>query len=223
MSGHDNDKADTDREVIKFDDDPSKFKAVVATVRNGTMISDLRAVRSRRRRQRPHKLRIDTSTKDKKLGLYEPDIESFVSGCIPGVGVSIATESSSAQRRSRMSRQRSLPLLSYLATTHLAAAEKKRKKEQIESQHLIAAEEARKALLLNPIIPALDHGEGGGSMVGKINSICIQKSTAKDDSRDNPQSVSEAEAPMVTMKTEESSNILMPPLLTSFLNQLQKF
>lgn len=217
MSGHDNDKADTDREVIKFDDDPSKFKAVVATVRNGTMISDLRAVRSRRRRQRPHKLRIDTSTKDKKLGLYEPDIESFVSGCIPGV--SIATESSSAQRRSRMSRQRSLPLLSYLATTHLAAAEKKRKKEQIESQHLIAAEEARKALLLNPIIPALDHGEGGGSMVGKINSIGIQKSTAKDDSRDNPQSVSEA--PMVTIKTEESSHILMPPLLTSFLNQLQ--
>lgn len=217
MSGHDNDRADTDREVIKFDDDPSKFKAVVATVRNGTMISDLRAVRPRRRRQRPHKLRIDTSTTDKKLGLYEPDIESFVSGCI--TGVSIATESSSAQRRSRMSRQRSLPLLSYLATTHLAAAEKKRKKEQIESQHLIAAEEARKALLLNPIIPALDHGEGGGSMVGKINSIGIQKSTAKDDSRDNPQSVSEA--PMVTIKTEESSHILMPPLLTSFLNQLQ--
>lgn len=204
IGGHDTND-DGGEKMSKRHDSPSKCSTVVIeTIRiapsSTSEKNDRRAVQSRRRRERPQKLRLDTTgTDDEIRSLYEPDIDSFVSGCIPGV--SVATGSS--QRRARMTRQRSLPLLSYLASTQLAAAEKKRKKEETERHHVIASEEARKALLLNPIKPA-SGGSPGGTV--QTNSIDIQKCSV---------------APMVSIKKEELSNILMPPLLASFLNQLK--
>jgi hypothetical protein len=207
MSGHNNNKVRGD--ATKDANPLNCRQEVVETIRvalsTTSEINDRRAVRSRRRRERPQRLRIHTATKDEIRSLYEPDVDSFVSGCIPGV--SFATGSS--QRRTKMIRPRTLPLLSYLASTQLAAAEKKRKKEQTERLNLIAEEEARKALLLNPIKPAsMDHLGGGGGQVG------IQSTSG--DRCDKPQ----PEAPIVSIKTE-ASNILMPPLLKSFLNQLK--
>ncbi len=205
MSGHNNNEVRGDA--------TKDCRQVVETFRIAPSMTseknDCRAVQSRRRRERPQRIRIDTATKDEIRSLYEPDIDSFVSGCIPGA--SFATGSS--QRRTKMIRPRSLPLLSYLASTQLAAAEKKRKKEQTERLNLIAEEEARKALLLNPIkATSIDHvGDGGG----QINSAGIRKSTAGDRC-DKPQ----PEAPIVSIQTE-GSNILMPPLLKPFLNQLK--
>ena len=221
MSGHDHEFISEVSKCRLDHDNPSTNRdaAIVSTstilvAPSSTEQTDLRAVQSRKRRERPQKLlRIEAGEKCDNRSLYESDINSFVSGCIPGVSVATGT----SQRRTSAFRQRSLPLLSYLASTHLAAAEKKRKQEETERQNAIAAEEARKALLLNPIEPAIDCGEGDGSLGAEQKSIDNKKSNG-DDRCDKSQSV----APMVTITTEQSSNILMPPLLKSFLNQLDE-
>ena len=222
MSGHDHEFISEVSKCRLDHDNPSTNRdaAIVSTstilvAPSSTEQTDLRAVQSRKRRERPQKLlRIEAGEKCDNRSLYKSDINSFVSGCIPGVSVATGT----SQRRTSAIRQRSLPLLSYLASTHLAAAEKKRKQEETERQNVIAAEEARKALLLNPIEPAntIDCGEGDGSLGAQQKSIDNQKSNG-DDRCDKSQSV----APMVTITTEQSSNILMPPFLKSFLNQLE--
>ncbi len=127
--------------------------------------NDRRAVRCRTRRERPRKIRLeevrhtyDTEPKvnQQRLNFFVPDVESFVSFCIPGVSfastyVSKNQESSScydeislAPRRVKLIRKRSLPLLAFLSSTSLAAAEQKRRKEEKEQQETIAQEEARR-------------------------------------------------------------------------------
>ena len=138
---------------------------------------------------------------------FEPDIASFVSGCIPGVSLS-----SSSQRGTTTPthRRRSLPLLSFLSSTHLAAAEKKRKREDIEIRNAIAEEEAKKALLLNPIEPT-----GGGQ---KSETTSVNMETLPPQLKDGPR----AGTSTTTIVIERTSNILMPPLLKDFLNDIGK-
>ena len=85
------------------------------------------------------KLGVDTQSNN----IYEPDIESFVSNCIPGV----CFTSTNNQRRNTKVRKRSLPSFSYLATVELSEAEKKRSKMEKEVQDAKANEEARRILL----------------------------------------------------------------------------
>lgn len=147
-----------------------------------------RAVRCRTRRRRPPKLTIDDQNDVvTNRMMFESDIESVVSGCIPGA---------------RSTQRRSLPLLSFLSSTHLAAAEKKRKKESLELQNSIAEEEARKAQLLNPI-------EKGGQLYK------ISTNTVEGNSISGPQ----AEISTTTVILERTSTILMPPLLKKFLEE----
>lgn len=153
-------------------------------------------VNRRTRRRRPPKLTIDeiddaASTTDDvmtKRMIFESDIESVVSRCIPGA---------------QSTRRRSLPHLSFLSSTHLATAEKKRKKEAHKLQNFIAKEEARKAQLLNPIEP-----KGG-----QLNDISTN--TVEDINLSGQQ----AEISTTTVVLELTSTILMPPLLKKFLEE----
>ena len=157
-----------------------------------------RAVRCRTRRRRPPKLTIDDNDDDDaasttddvvtKQMIFESDIESVVSGCIPGA---------------QSTRRRSLPLLSFLSSTHLAAAEKKRKKEALELQNSSAEEEARKAQLLNPIEPK-------GGQLNDISTNAVEEINLS-----GPQ----AEIITTTVILERTSTILMPPLLKKFLEE----
>lgn len=157
-----------------------------------------RAVRCRTRRRRPPKLTIDDNDDDDaasttddvvtKQMIFESDIESVVSGCIPGA---------------QSTRRRSLPLLSFLSSTHLAAAEKKRKKEALMLQNSIAEEEARKAQLLNPIEPK-------GGQLNDISTNAVEEINLS-----GPQ----AEIITTTVILERTSTILMPPLLKKFLEE----
>jgi len=90
--------------------------------------------------------------------LYKPDIESFVSNCIPGVsftgGGGTAGDGSDdddddddevmiTQRRTKLIRKRSLPLLSFLSSVHLAGAEMQSRKDKHERRNAIAEEEVK--------------------------------------------------------------------------------
>ena len=223
MSGKCDAKDGDEVEEIQGRDDPSTVNEVATTIHiappSVSEKNDRRAVRCRTRRRRPEKLRIDDTGDDTKgegsmddreeLRIaYEPDIASFVSGCIPGVSLS----SSSSQRGTTTPthRRRSLPLLSFLSSTHLAAAEKKRKKEDIEIRNAIAEEEAKKALLLNPIEPT-----GGGQ---KSETTSVNMETLPTQLKDGPR----AGTSTTTTVIEKTSNILMPPLLKDFLNGIGK-
>ena len=157
--------------------------------------NDRRAVRHRTRRRRPRKLRIDDRAGDNimmrggsaddddyaKRIAFEPDVGAFVSGCVGTIPT----------------RKRSLPMLSFLSSTQLAAAEKKRKREDAEIRNSIAEEGARKALLLNPIEPTTAGGQTSES----------------PRSEEGPR----AAATSKTVVREGTSNILMPPSLKEFL------
>ncbi|KAL3817345.1 hypothetical protein ACHAXA_006611 [Cyclostephanos tholiformis] len=184
--------------------------------------NDRRAVRDRTRRRRPRKLRIDDDRDDGTTGsstaendiakrrfIYEPDIASFVSGCIPGV--SIATAVTEGGISSPSIRRRSLPLLSFLSSTHLAAAEKKRKEVDREKRNSMAEEEARKALLLNPIVPT------GGGQVETTQLGVVE--TPPPPSNEGTRA---AMTSTTTIAIEGKSNILMPPLLRDFLREIRK-
>jgi hypothetical protein len=222
MSGKCDAKDGDEVDEIQGRDDPSTMNEVATTIHiappSVSEKNDRRAVRCRTRRRRPEKLRIDDIGDDTKGGgskddreelriTYEPDIASFVSGCIPGVSLS-----SSSQRGTTTPthRRRSLPLLSFLSSTHLAAAEKKRRKEDIEIRNAIAEEEARKALLLNPIEPT------GGGQKSDTTSVNVEKLPTQ--SKDGPR----AGTYTTTIAIERTSNILMPPLLKDFLNDIGK-
>ena len=202
-------------------------------------MSDRRAVRTRRRRERPQKL-MDVGNSGQEAGsaqgnVYKPDIESFVSNCIPGVSFAAgSTDDVVSQRRSKLIRKRSLPLLSFLSSTHLAAAEKKRKKEEQYRQNAIAEEEAKKALLLNPIQPAAAIAEGESFVAGDTKQSTNESRNAQlreggavnhvsniqpTDVDNTPTEVS-TKTPTVTTTMEKTSNILLPPMLQDFLKQL---
>lgn len=188
--------------------------------------NDRRAVRCQTRRRRPWKLRIDDdddrddgTTSGSSVGkndiakrrfIYEPDIASFVSGCIPGV--SIATAATGGGIPHASIRRRSLPLLSFLSSTHLAAAEKKRREEDSEKRKSIAEEEARKALLLNPIVPTMGGGQGETAELGVVE-------TPPHPCKEGPRV---AKTSTTTIAIEKTSNILMPPLLRDFLHAIEK-
>ena len=206
-------------EEINSGDDPSTRNEVATTIRiappSVSEKNDRRAVRCRTRRCRPGKLRIDDGGDDaagegsmddrEELRItFEPDITSFVSGCIPGVSLSSSQRGTTKPTH----RRRSLPLLSFLSTTHLAAAEKKRRMEDIETRNAIAEEEARKALLLNPIEPT-----GGGQ---KSETTPVNMEKLPTQSKDGPR----AGTSTTTIVIERTSNILMPPLLKDFLNDI---
>lgn len=207
-----------------------------------------RAVRCRMRRERPQKLRISGNEENPGVGgptnvgpmsayEYEPDIESFVSGCIRGVSsVAGANEghgeniqsTEEPQRRTKLIRKRSLPLLSFLSSTHLAHAKKKLKKEEQKRQQVIAEEEAKKALMLNPIKPTTSDAI---SQIGEIEPSCYESTDRRVGLANTAASVhptqntaggaKQSAVPSVTTTTENTSNLLMPPILKDFLNQLE--
>eukprot|EP00585_Thalassiosira_rotula_P003284 CAMPEP_0196138150 /NCGR_PEP_ID=MMETSP0910-20130528/5891_1 /TAXON_ID=49265 /ORGANISM="Thalassiosira rotula, Strain GSO102" /LENGTH=262 /DNA_ID=CAMNT_0041398713 /DNA_START=22 /DNA_END=807 /DNA_ORIENTATION=+ len=214
--------------------------------------NELRAFRCGTRRERPPKLRIppnnihdDEERKgaavDAHPNIFEADIESFVSSCIPasfvaGEGGNDDDENDDdddddariSQRRTKLIRKRSLPLLSFLSSTHLAAAEKKRRKEERDRQNSIAEAEAKKALLLNPINPAfesefLDRDEipvpdaESREMGRRLENESCAAHRVDVTARENSE-IPEVNTPTVTITMENTSNILMPPLLRGFLD-----
>jgi len=156
----------------------------------------------------PQKLKVDADAQSNNL--YEPDIESFVSNCIPGV----CFTSTSNQRRNAKIRKRSLPSFQYLATVELSDAEKKRSKMEKEQQDAKAKEEARRILL---------------------NQNDQSESDMLDDNRDAKVPQKESAAPkgnveeekaksstVTTTTIERNSNILNPPILQDFLDKVRK-
>mmetsp|Transcript_23695 Transcript_23695/g.50246 ORF Transcript_23695/g.50246 Transcript_23695/m.50246 type:complete len:249 (+) Transcript_23695:31-777(+) len=226
---------------------PRKHDDVVTSIRiappSASEKYDHRAIRFRMRRERPQKIRILESNdideiEEKRSGdnNFAPDIESFVSNCTP---VSIVTETNNygrsiqsidvPQRRTKNIRKRSFPVLSFLSSTHLAAAEKKRKKEEKELQDSIAQIEAKKALMLNPVGPAFEselYNEGkkqNSYVVSRGQLPAVEEASVEWKDQDNEAEdgkIPHPSMPMVSSVTEETSNILMPPLLKDFLNQL---
>lgn len=198
--------------------------------------NEQRAARYRSRRERPQALKLaqhadGTGSTDNQLRItLEPDVDSFVSGCIPGVSFVSGDNKDDgliSQRRTRSVRKRPLPMMSYLASTHLAAAERKRRKEEQERQNAIAEEEAKRALLLNPILPPMGAADVETKMPpgGELTNTNQQESLSEAVGR-GKQSGKPQESPPVltttTTTTENASNILMPPLLKQFLAKLEK-
>mmetsp|Transcript_6284 Transcript_6284/g.15625 ORF Transcript_6284/g.15625 Transcript_6284/m.15625 type:complete len:235 (-) Transcript_6284:413-1117(-) len=214
-------------EMVQHGHGPSEISTRIAPP-SASERNDHLAIRPRTRRERPRKLRIIEHSNDQDVpeagaataqsDIYEPDIESFVSGCIPGVSLTPGRNDDDegmrppSQRRTRSIRKRSLPSISFLSSTHLAAAEQKRKKEKLERQNAIAEEAAKKALLLNPIQPAMreqniESSEGAGPEIVDADHA----------GRIRP-GVAVPETPTVETTIEMTSNILMPPLLKAFLD-----
>lgn len=163
------------------------------------------------RRERPRKLKVFRDELPHTQDLYQPDIESFVSACAPGI-TSFGTNNNNnnnnkrdrdlpSSRRISSIRKRSLPSLSFLATTTIAAEKKKLKIEEEKRKEVIAEMEARKALALNPLNSSDDVGE--------------TKNEEKSPSM-NHLSSSEIESTKVVENT--TSNVTMPPLLKQFLH-----
>ena len=233
--------------------------------------NDRRAVRCRSRRERPRKLRLlgnedHTKTRevsDSQLKLFEPDIESFVSCCIPGVTLvagNRATDgnnlSSTEQgmltpyglslRRATLFRKRSLPLLSFLSSTALATAEKKRKKEEKELQRVIVEKATVKHEYINgtnltkgseqvnaeaKILIGMEHSEVNleckeNDTVGRDTSEnnIIGASNIVDENNQQPPGppMKSTSTITTTVTMEKNSNILMPPLLKTFLIALKQ-
>mmetsp|Transcript_25691 Transcript_25691/g.40304 ORF Transcript_25691/g.40304 Transcript_25691/m.40304 type:complete len:212 (-) Transcript_25691:328-963(-) len=160
------------------------------------------------RRERPRKLKVFRDELPHSQDLYEPDVESFVSACAPGI-TSFGTNNinnnqsdrdTSSPRRISSIRKRSLPSLSFLATTTIAAEKKKLKIEEEKRKEVIAEMEARKALALNPLNPSDDVGETNEEKPSNMNHL----------------SSSEIESTKVVENT--TSNVTMPPLLQQFLH-----
>jgi hypothetical protein len=163
-----------------------------------------------RRRERPQKLRVFMDELPNNQDLYEPDIDSFLSTCAPGVtfrnnnnGTTDGDKMSPKPTRATPVHKRQLPSLSFLATTTIAAEKKKLKIEEEKRKERIAEEEARKALALNPI-DSIDVGETKEDTSSNVNhsSLALQST-----------------APVIENTT---SNVIMPPLLKQFLMRLNK-
>ncbi len=187
---------------------------------------DVKSGRCRTRRERPPRLKIaksknqDVTDAHQSSCVYEADIESFASGCIPGVSfVSGAAEDADGmqqelpQRRTKLIHKRPLPLLSYLSSTHLSTAKMNRRKEVQERQNALAEEEAKKALLLNPIGAALEGGDVLDSETKLSPSTDVNVGEGKE------QSTQQRADPITTTTIENQSNILMPPLLKDYLRK----
>lgn len=212
--------------------------------------NDRRAVRCRSRRVRPRKLLpykegINIAIHGPKFDTIEPDIDSFVSSCFPGVALPptqmLPTMKDWPPRRENLIRKRSLPSMAFLSTATLAGAEKKRKREEQARQKLMAAEAAKKIINSTVQLPDVDvgmmvkenveKGEGDIKLTGSKDAthenICIPRDNGKMDTinRENYQDAEKEskEPTIMTIETVEgTSNVLMPPLLIEFLNSLKK-
>ena len=228
--------------------------------------NDRRAVRCRTRRERPRKLQLvghdkqDDVRGDSKphpSNLFEPDVESFVSNCIPGVSFVTGHDSTNnedprgtmSQRRAKLIRKRSLPLLSFLSSISLAAAEKKRKIEERERYQALAEEEAKKMENYDYTIPTPENDTINAKaepvfetsnrrvssemevigQTGRLtfeNNIQHRGNTPTEINRQTATVFAEPPDSKPTTTTtvtmEKTSNILMPPLLDNFLTSLKK-
>jgi undecaprenyl pyrophosphate synthase len=192
--------------------------------------NDRRAVRSRSRRERPRKLRPLPSDhkgvvdRHPRFDAIEPDIESFVTSCLPGVTLTHNTSS----QRSKPTRKRSLPSISFLSQKTFAAAEKKRRKEEQERQKVLAEEAAKK--IMDSTMQALNETGVDGTL--NKNEAAFQVNTETNVSTvttrenasrsQNPENDPKAITTTTTTTFEGQSNVLMPPLLVEFLNSIRK-
>lgn len=164
------------------------------------------------RRERPRKLRVFRDELPRSEDLYQPDISSFVSACAPGIYVGKNDDGNNttdrdllSPRASSIHHKRSLPSLSFLATTTIAAEKKKMKIEEEKRQEAIAELEARKVLALNPLHSIVDVGETKKEdMSSSINNLSSEIESTKE------------------IKNTTASNVLMPPLLKQFLHLRSK-
>ena len=163
------------------------------------------------RRERPRKLRVFRDELPRNQDLYHADIDSFTSACAAGISFrrnddgNNTTNTDFLSPRTSSVHKRSLPSLSFLATTTIAAEKKKLKIEEEKRQEAIAEMEARKALALNPLHSMVDVGETTEETSLNVNNLS---------------SASEIESTKVVKNT--TSNVLMPPLLKQFLDRRRK-
>mmetsp|Transcript_25043 Transcript_25043/g.37904 ORF Transcript_25043/g.37904 Transcript_25043/m.37904 type:complete len:212 (-) Transcript_25043:204-839(-) len=161
------------------------------------------------RRERPRKLRVFSDELPRSQDLYEADIDSFVSTCAPGLSFgknydgNDVTDGEMLSPRASSIHKRSLPSLSFLATTTIAAEKKKLKIEEEKRKEVIAEMEARKALALNPLHSSDDVGKTKEDKPSCVNHLSseLQSATVIDNTK---------------------SNVTMPPLLKQFLYTLSK-
>ena len=155
----------------------------------------------------PRKLNVDAQQSD---NIYEPDIESFVSNCIPGV----CFTSTINQRRNTKIRKRSLPSLQYLATVELSEAEKKRSKMEKEQQDAKAKEEARRILLNQNEQPGSDVLDNDKDAKVPHKEVAATKGNVEEEIA--------IPTTVTTTTIEGKSNILNPPILQDFLEKVRK-
>ena len=160
----------------------------------------------------PRKRKVDIDAQSNSNIIYEPDIESFVSNCIPGV----CFTSTNNQRRNTKVRKRSLPSFQYLATVELSEAEKKRSKIEKEQQDAKAKEEARRILQNEQITLESDMLDGNGNRDAKVP----QKESAA--TKGNVEEEKVTPSTVTTKSIERTSNILNPPILQDFLEKVRK-
>ena len=162
------------------------------------------------RRERPRKLRVFHDKLPRNQDLYHADIDSFTSACAAGISFRRNDDGTNTTDRDLLSprtssiHKRSLPSLSFLATTTIAAEKKKLKIEEEKRQEAIAEMEARKALALNPLHSMVDVGETKGETSLNVNNLSSEVESTK------------------VVKNTTTSNVLMPPLLKQFLDRRNK-
>lgn len=237
------DRLPEDFNSINDHEEPQKTEIIIKIAPPSTSEqNDRRAVRSRYRRERPRKLRplpLDDThgiRNGQRFDIIEPDIESFISTCFPGVAFppaqKVSTMTDCPLRRSNLIRKRSLPSMSFLSTTTLAGAEKKRKNEEQARQKIMAEEAAKKIINSTVQLPDNDVGMGDRDLeMSSSNKAEIDKTTvsANDGKADryhgqNSKEVAkQTKEPTIstTLTVERASNVLMPPLLVEFLNSLK--
>lgn len=184
-------------------------QTIIRTVANR---SDSQHRHMENRRDRPRKIIVDAQQlhNNGNINTYEPDVESFTTSCT-GVSFGCGTN----QKTNNLSRKRSLPLLSFLSSTTLAKAERKRKREKRERQDAIAREEASKILTTTLVEDTKD-----------ANDATTNGNHAEVEANDTGKSAKEENAitpsDTTTVEIEHTSNVLMPPLLQKLLTQVDK-
>ena len=165
------------------------------------------------RRERPRKLRVFRDELPRNQDLYHADIDSFTSACAAGISFRRNDDGTNTTDRDFLSprtssvHKRSLPSLSFLATTTIAAEKKKLKIEEEKRQEAIAEMEARKALALNP-----------------LHSMVIDVGETKEEDNMMSPSMNNLSSGIESTKVKNTtaSNVLMPPLLQQFLDRRNK-
>lgn len=194
-----------------------------------------------RRRERPRKLRLFNNDCDDGLprheNLYEPQIDSFLTACIaPGIssgnynddyygdttdgddGGNSMTMTRSNKRAPPIRLERSLPLLSSLATTTIAKEKKRLRIEEEKRKELEAAMEAQKALALNPMVMRGSSSSGTILVGGEASTTPInnEDKSSMNDGKKKQSSSLETQQQSTTI-LEHRSRVTMPPLLEQFL------